>query len=744
MTWVLDLVRMLLSVFDRIVYGLIELFYTTFNLIAKTRVFAESTLEQFSNRIYIFLAIIMLFKLSFSIITYIINPDNFSNNEKGIGKLIQNVVLVLVLLVTTPLIFNQAYLLQRIILQENIVGRIILGSSDIDSMDDDNDDEIYKTMSFTVLNAFLKPNTQEIDALSENDSGEILCNGYSMPSMQEIANNKYASNKGGIDEGLGYVKCMNGLSNTLSTIRDDDGNLVSGVGVGATYVWAYKKQDYQLLINLINAKYVNDNDVYLFQYTYLISTIAGGFIAWIFLIFCFDIAVRSVKLSFLQLIAPIPIISYVDPKSSKSGMFQKWTKTCISTYVDLFIRLVAIYFAIYIIKIVSNSSQLSYWYGDGEPNAIIYVFIIVGALMFAKQVPKLIEDITGIKLSGKFELNPLKKFEDNALVGKRITSAVAGLATGGIAGAVAGQGIGKIGRFISGGLSGAGRGFIGGQGMRATRDDLTRRRHAMEIANANGSTFGGRMRLMAENTFGFDNELDRIRKDEDKLSRDETEIANKLDQINTKQANDKKDVNHYKQVTNKVKAMEDRMKSQIENGAAGDISKKYFMKKQEIENAEQSMQEAINDGSLFGLSLDAENQRIADLKMDLNSWMEGAGSYKNHGAMDEYFDDVQSGAISDAALKSAYSDYQSLCAEYRETAAKTASSMHAHAGTLKGKIGDIERSFIADDTTKEKLDEKQRKIKEQRRELKEQQRIAQANMDAVSSRPPHGGGGRPH
>ena len=88
MTWVLDLVRQLLSVFDRIVYGLIEVFYTAFNLIAKTRVFQSGVIEQFATRVYVFLALIMLFKISFSIIQYIINPDNFTNNEKGIGMLI--------------------------------------------------------------------------------------------------------------------------------------------------------------------------------------------------------------------------------------------------------------------------------------------------------------------------------------------------------------------------------------------------------------------------------------------------------------------------------------------------------------------------------------------------------------------------------------------------------------------------------------------------------------------------------
>lgn len=443
MTWVLDLVRQLLSVFDRIVYGLIEVFYTAFNLIAKTRVIQPDIVDQFATRVYVFLALIMLFKLSFSIITYIINPDNFTNNEKGIGKLIQNVIIVMVLIVATPRIFEQAYNLQRIVLEENVIGKIILGSN-TEIVDEES---IYKTMSFSVLSAFLKPNTKEIGTLSLDDYGNVMCNGSPMPTIEEINANFDIDDQGGINDNLPFVKCMNNLSTQQATVIDDNGISHQGTGMGATYVWANYKQDYQLLINLITAKYVGDTSIYLFQYTYLISTIAGGFIAWIFLIFCFDIAVRSVKLSFLQLIAPIPIISYVDPKSSKGGMFQKWTKTCLSTYVDLFIRLVAIYFAIYIIKMISDTNQIYYVYGDGSPNAIIYVFIVVGALMFAKQVPKLIEDITGIKLSGKFELNPLKK------IGESPFAAAA---------------IGGIGAMAGGAAANLYNGIREGRGMRST------------------------------------------------------------------------------------------------------------------------------------------------------------------------------------------------------------------------------------------------------------------------------------
>ena len=720
MTWLLDLVRGLLSVFDRIVYGLIEVFYTTFSLIAKTRVLSDPTLKDFSKRIYIFLALIMLFKISFSIITYIINPDNFTNNEKGIGKIIQNVIIVFVLIVVTPMLFEQAYNLQRIILKENIFARVILGANGSNIMDDET---VHKSMSFTVLNAFLKPN-EDVDKLGFSDDGIPTCGGNKLPiSGGSMSEEDYKNNL--------FIKCFDSLTDQLAWVNGKK------VGLGEAYVYAYRNNEYQLLIDLITSKWVSQKDVYLFDYTYLISTIAGGFIAWIFLLFCFDIAVRSVKLTFLQLIAPIPIVSYIDPKSSKNGIFKKWYGECLKTYADLFIRLVAIYFAVYIIKIISTSGQMYYAYGDGKPNAMIHVFIIIGALMFAKQVPKLISDITGLNLSGKFELNPLKKFEDNALGGKRITSAIAGFATGGVAGAVAGHGIGKVGRFISGGLGGAGRGFVGGQGIRATRDNLTRRRHAIEMANANGSTFGGRMRLRAENAIGLDNESDRIHAREEELSRLETENADQLNAIETRQATLRQNADHYKQVTGKVKTMEDRMKSQIESGAAGDISQNYFVKKQEIDNAEQLMQTAIKDGTLWGASLDAENERIANMKMDLSNWME-------HDAMDEYFAAVQGGTLNDAALSSAYDDYQALCAQYGETARTTATDMHSHAGALKGRIGDIERGFYADNERKEELNETQRQIREQRRVLKEQQRVAQANMDAISNRTPHGGGGRPH
>ena len=94
------------------------------------------------------------------------------------------------------------------------------------------------------------------------------------------------------------------------------------------------------------------------EYKYIFSTVVGVVVILLLITFCMDIAVRSIKLAFLQLVAPIPIISYVDPKSGKDGMFKKWYEMCFKTYISLFIRLIALYFAVYIISRVADMKMV--------------------------------------------------------------------------------------------------------------------------------------------------------------------------------------------------------------------------------------------------------------------------------------------------------------------------------------------------------------------------------------------------
>ena len=156
-----------------------------------------------------------------------------------------------------------------------------------------------------------------------------------------------------------------------------------------------------------------DSDKY--SYSYLISTIAGGYVAWMLLTFCFDLAVRSVKLSFLQLIAPVPILANID--ESKQNVFKNWVKECTSCFLSIFIRLITIYFIIFVISELVRNNGFGYYVFDAQTQEFVYksgfsnwllsAFVIIGLLMFAKQVPQLIESIFGIKSEKSFSANGL-------------------------------------------------------------------------------------------------------------------------------------------------------------------------------------------------------------------------------------------------------------------------------------------------------------------------------------------------
>ena len=142
------------------------------------------------------------------------------------------------------------------------------------------------------------------------------------------------------------------------------------------------------------------NSRYLFSFSWILSFFVGIGVLILFVLFTVDIAIRSIKLSILRLIAPIPIISYIDPKSSKDGgAFSSWVKSLTSTYLDLFLRLAIIYFVIFLIQdMITNGIIIND--ASGMVGIFSFIFIIVGLLIFAKMAPKFIKDALGVKGGG--------------------------------------------------------------------------------------------------------------------------------------------------------------------------------------------------------------------------------------------------------------------------------------------------------------------------------------------------------
>ena len=133
----IDLARSLMFFLDNVVYGLIPIIYKLFIYLSEIDLFTGNTqITNLIKHIYVLLGIFMLFKISFSLFQYIVDPNSFRDSSKGMGKLITNVLVALVLLVSVPSIFSFAMEIQTVLVQSNAIGRLILGDASVTSSND--------------------------------------------------------------------------------------------------------------------------------------------------------------------------------------------------------------------------------------------------------------------------------------------------------------------------------------------------------------------------------------------------------------------------------------------------------------------------------------------------------------------------------------------------------------------------------------------------------------------------------
>lgn len=416
--WFSKSIRIFFFWMDRIIYNFIPMVYDLLISIARTSVLSQGDITAMADRIYKLLAVFMVFKVTFSLIMYVVNPDDFSEKTKGVGKLTANVIISLALLILTPYIFRMAYSLQTILLEDNSLATLIFGQgTNKNFLTTAGEDMAYITMS-----PFVTPNLGIIEL---SKCSEL---------MVRYADGEYHANENCTGVDISDNEIRDNKENTMAALINDDNFDEETL---RTYVAGLEHRSLALMFRQSIVTATNEeNDVFIMDYKFIISTAVGVVILLLLITFCMDVALRSIKLAFLQLVAPIPIISYIDPKSGKDGIFKKWYQMCFKTFLSLFVRLLALYFAVYIISKVADMKLVDIIDGSYVTNALIAILIIIGALMFAKQLPNILKDL-GIKLDGdgKFTLNPLKKFGEQALGGKQLLGLGAAGAAAGLAGA---------------------------------------------------------------------------------------------------------------------------------------------------------------------------------------------------------------------------------------------------------------------------------------------------------------------
>ena len=567
--WFTKLIKQFFFWIDKIVYNFISSIYGLLLTIARTSVLTQADIADMAGRIYKLLAIFMIFKVTLSLITYVVNPDDFSDKSKGVAKLGTNIVISLAMLVLTPYIFNYAYQFQTIILEDNSLATLVFGGST------EEENSFFNTagddMAYITMSAFISPNL----SLGDIHECSILIDSDTKKFNEA---------------------CKEALTAQTSDQNFKEQTLKNYIGgVENSNLELLFRQDLVLATDEANEEFIMD-------YKFIFSTVVGVVIILLLITFCMDVAVRSIKLAFLQLIAPIPILSYVDPKSGKDGLFKKWYEMCIKTFISLFVRLLALYFGVYIISKVADLKMVDLVDGSYQTNALVAIFIIIGALMFAKQLPKILEGL-GIKLDGdgKFFLNPFKKFEEQAVGGKRITGAVGGA----VAGAIGGKGVGAIGGLARGFM--ANKGYSGGLAKQA---DYNRK---LREAKISGAGFWGSRAAVLSSRYGLDDAdlesrainlrkdkraIELKRRDVDSQVKDR-EVQKKAteNQISPKQAA----IARQKNLKEKIDGMEKYSSDLIEGGKAGKYSEKYRTLKTTYDNIStkvgEKTKEAILDDS---------------------------------------------------------------------------------------------------------------------------------------------------
>lgn len=214
------------------------------------------------------------------------------------------------------------------------------------------------------------------------------------------------------------------------------------------------------------------------EYTPIISTLCGVFLAYVIASFCLDLGLRVVKLAFYQIISPIPIMMRIIPE--KKSVFDNWVKATVATYMEVFIRLFIMYAVTFLCAKIFQDGIFNL--GGGSVNIFGQIIIVLGIIAFAKQAPKLIGDVIGvnsgnIKLGIKDKLATGGAFTAGAILGGGITAGMRNL-THGVGNIKSANGIGNkfkaglgmIGSAATGTISGAFRGGKSGINAKSTAD----------------------------------------------------------------------------------------------------------------------------------------------------------------------------------------------------------------------------------------------------------------------------------
>lgn len=317
---------------------------------------------------------------------------------------------------------------------------------------------------------------------SKSDEVEKSIEGIENKKEQQIRKDQGKYDNSSIEES-GFEFATITLSTFMSPSDEvDDTILKQYSGEKSSDWWADQIEDEQKSSSGIT-----------YSMDWLLAFICGLAIIAVLLAIMIEVVVRNLKLVFLQAIAPIPVVSYMNPNDKLLGT---WVKQYIGVYFSLFIQL----FVILIIPDLMMKLLDSVTGGF-----ILKIVIIAGCLLFTKEAPKFIGKLLGLdNMEGSFG-DAFKMVKTGLGIG-------AGAAAGAVMGGISGLGVGATaGTFLGGIAGGAFRGASGGAKGKIFDGAKTQRQKNIQIrgANASGSTALGRFESKWNRLWGQKDKFER-------------------------------------------------------------------------------------------------------------------------------------------------------------------------------------------------------------------------------------------
>ncbi len=404
--WVFKPLFSLLLYIDGVVYSLVAYSYKVFMLMAQLNFnVVYAWVSPLIDRIKAIIMVLIMFKLGYSLIQYMINPDKLSDNTIGGAALLKNIAWCSALLISYTFIFSVM----------NELSLLIIG--------------VPKGYEFTTLKEIADVTTDG----QENDAGLI-------------ARFIFGTQADDIGDFGKYL-----ATTTLQVFLHGKDNQTSAVEN------IYSRQlnedinsfDLTKITDVVSAL---DKTV---EYKYpIISTAMAVYLIWSIVKLSIEIGVRMFKLIVLQIIAPVAIVSIID-KGFNAKPWKAFVDTYWKTWVDAFIRVGSLFLVTaFISKFWTDRSAL-FPEVDGFTRYIVLLIVIFAAYRFAQLLPKFIDGIFGHSLS-----------ENNAKGFGGVLGGIAGFGVGAVGGLATGlasrNGIGGVlSNTIGGAFGGAASGSKG-------------------------------------------------------------------------------------------------------------------------------------------------------------------------------------------------------------------------------------------------------------------------------------------